>query len=71
MSISEALRKVHSVATSITGPGHVETVTPGSILPPSVNVKEDAADKTFPFVFPEGKHIIVRRARLSFNAEWL
>jgi len=51
----QALRAVHSVATSIS---HTETVTPGSVLP-SVPVKEDAADKPAPFVFPQGKHIIV------------
>ncbi|KAJ7629381.1 Redoxin [Mycena polygramma] len=55
--ISEALRSIHSVATSIT-PGHVETITPGSTLP-SAPVKEDAADKPAPFAFPEGKHLIV------------
>ncbi|KAJ7475201.1 Redoxin [Mycena galericulata] len=53
--ISEALRAVHSVATSI---GQIETVSPGSKLP-SVPVKEDAADKSAPFAFPPGKHIIV------------
>ncbi|KAK6992078.1 Redoxin [Favolaschia claudopus] len=57
-SISEALRAIHSVATSAITPGHVETITPGSTLP-TVPVKEDAADKPAPFQFPAGKHIIV------------
>ncbi|KAF7329010.1 Peroxiredoxin [Mycena venus] len=57
-SITEALRTIHSVATSAITPGHVETITPGSTLP-SVTVKEDAADKPAPFEFPAGKHIIV------------
>jgi len=51
----QALRAVHSVATSIS---HTETVAPGSALP-SVPVKEDAADKPAPLVFPSGKHIII------------
>ncbi|KAJ7046500.1 Redoxin [Mycena alexandri] len=53
--ISEALRAMHSVATSVS---HIDVVQPGSTLP-AVPVKEDAADKPAPFVFPEGKHIIV------------
>ncbi|KAJ6617912.1 Redoxin-domain-containing protein [Mycena sp. CBHHK59/15] len=59
--ISEALRAVHSVATSIT---NHEAIQPGSVLP-SVPVKESAADKSAPLEFP-GKHIIVRS--LSFFA---
>ncbi|KAJ6589099.1 thioredoxin peroxidase [Mycena capillaripes] len=58
MSLSEAIRSITSVASSIGTPGHVETITPGSTLP-SVSVKENAADKPAPFTFPEGKHIIV------------
>ncbi|KAJ7645846.1 Redoxin [Mycena rosella] len=54
--ISEALRAVHSVATATIS--HVATVQPGSTLP-AVPVKEDAADKPAPFVFPKGKHVIV------------
>ncbi|KAJ7730880.1 Redoxin [Mycena maculata] len=58
--ISEAIRTVTSVATSVgAGPSHLETVKPGSTLPTDVPVKEDAADKPAPFVFPQGKHIIV------------
>ncbi|KAJ7216953.1 Redoxin [Mycena haematopus] len=60
MSIAEALRTIHSVATSAITPGHVETIMPGAELPSgSVTVKENAADKPAPFDFPEGKHIIV------------
>ncbi|KAJ7148190.1 Redoxin [Mycena crocata] len=55
--ISEALRSVNSVATSI-GASDVAQVQPGSTLP-SVPVKEDAADKAVPFAFPAGKHIII------------
>ncbi|KAJ7902693.1 Redoxin [Mycena olivaceomarginata] len=58
-SISDALRAIHSVATSAITPGHVETITAGSQLPDSVSVKEAAADKPAPFTFPEGKHLIV------------
>ncbi|KAJ6510416.1 Redoxin [Mycena sanguinolenta] len=59
MSIAEALRTIHSVATSAIAPGHVETISPGAELPSSVTVKEDAADKPAPFNFPEGRHLIV------------
>ncbi|KAF8170715.1 Redoxin [Mycena galopus ATCC 62051] len=58
MSIAEALRTIHSVATSAVTTSHVETIAPGSLLP-SISVKENAADKPAPFDFPEGKHIIV------------
>ncbi|KAJ7471814.1 Redoxin-domain-containing protein [Mycena latifolia] len=44
-----------SVATSIS---QTEVAKPGATLP-AVPVKEGAADKPAPFVFPSGKHIIV------------
>ncbi|KAJ7172757.1 Redoxin [Mycena filopes] len=56
-SISEAIRAVHSVASSV-GHINVDAIQPGSTLP-AVPVKEDAADKPAPFAFPNGKHIIV------------
>jgi hypothetical protein len=54
--ISEALRTVHSVATSVSAS---REISPGGALP-TVPVKEGAADKPAPFSFPAGKHIIVR-----------
>ena len=59
-TISEALRAVTSVASSI-GHSDTATITVGGSLPAAVSVKEHAADKPLPFEFPAGKHIIVRR----------
>ncbi|KAJ7208003.1 Redoxin [Mycena pura] len=57
-TISEALRAVTSVASSI-GHSDTATITVGGSLPAAVSVKEHAADKPLPFEFPAGKHIIV------------
>ncbi|KAJ7074514.1 Redoxin [Mycena amicta] len=57
-AISEALRAVTSVASSI-GHGDSSRILPGAKIPSTPTLKELKADAPAPFEFPAGRHIII------------